>query len=111
MAGAGGLAVVLLGGAIAFFLILGTIVGAGYALLGKHARRGYRIGIASTIAAVLAIVLSLPFWIVVLTGRDTHGEPWKFSEGGPVGPLVVLEAVVLLASIGGTIRQHRRRTS
>jgi hypothetical protein len=108
MAGAGGLAVILVGALIAIGLSLGTIAAAVYALAAKDPRRGFKLGLAAVAGATLAIVLSSPFWVVVLRGRDTHGERLVYPESWPLAALVVFEGAVLVAAVGGSARQHRR---
>jgi len=109
MAGAGGLAVILLAGLVAFCLSVGAIAGAGYALFGPRSRRAYKIAIACIVTSTVAILLSMPFWVVAVSRRDSHGDPIRVSDSAPIYVLVIGEALVFLAAVGGTIRQRVAR--
>jgi hypothetical protein len=109
MAGAGGLAVVLLGGLVAFFLVIGTFVAVGFALFSKNARRGFRLGVASIVTSSIAILLSVPFWRVILSGKDTHGDPIHYADMAGIVVVLVAEALLVLGAIAGTMRQTVRQ--
>ncbi|HEX8794463.1 MAG TPA: hypothetical protein VF765_26140 [Polyangiaceae bacterium] len=75
MAGAGGL----------FIMLLGALVGLGVAgsalgllFFGRRSRRsGWRLALAIVmiVLSALAVLVSLPAWIVLFTGKSTREEP------------------------------------
>jgi hypothetical protein len=108
MAGASGLALVLMALLMAVVLIGGTVGLLGYGLLAKDARKGLKASVVGLVLSCVSVLLSSPVWMVVLSGRDTHGEPLNWSESGPLVAVVVVEAAVLLVSVLSTLRQWRR---
>ncbi len=109
MAGAGGLANVLLGGLTGFLFAIAAIALALYNAATSNPRRGFIASMIALVLAVLAVVLSAPIWTVVLSGYGTHGEPLDYAEASPAVVLVVIEAIAVLASIPGAARQALRR--
>ena len=109
MAGAGGLAFVLLGGLIGFLLVLGAIGLVVYGFVTENARRGYIASLIALAISVVASLLSTPFWIVLLSGHGSHGEPVTFAEASPIYVLVSIEAFMMAASLLGSLRQRSRR--
>ncbi len=108
MAGASGLALVLLGGLVGVVLVAGAFGLLLYGLLASDARRALRACVVSLGVSVVSALLSFPFWRVVLSGRDTHGEPLVYGESWPLVAVVAIEALAMAASALGIIRQRRR---
>ncbi len=109
MAGSGGLAEVLFGAMIGLCCAL---VGIGLGVFGLVTRRPRGGFIASMIAvglAILAVRLSVPIWMVLLEGRDTHGDPLNYGEMGPAVFLAAVEAIALVITVPGALRQALRR--
>ncbi len=105
----GGLGIILL--ALLAGLVVGVVTAAalGYALLTKNAPRGFAVGVASTAASVVAVVLSAPLWAVELRGTGTHGEAIHVpGQHDPILRIVILEGVVLVTAVFATIRQRLR---
>jgi hypothetical protein len=106
----GGLALVLLGGLIGLGLVAGGVGALVYAAIGKNPRRAF---IASAIAvgvSALAILVSLPFWSVVLSGRSTTGE--KLDLAGSDFPLavpVLAEGFVVCFALAMLVRRWGER--
>jgi hypothetical protein len=78
MAGAGGLFLVLVGG------LLGVVAGAlaiALFLFGSRMRpaRSRAATYAAGIVAIAAVLLMAPAWLVVVTGKDTRGEPFDYG--------------------------------
>lgn len=111
MAGASGLALVLLGGLIGVVLVAGAFGLLLYGLLASDARRALRACVVSLGISLVSALLSFPFWRVVLSGRDTHGEPLVYRESWPLVAVVAVEALAILASTWGLIKQRRRLRS
>jgi hypothetical protein len=109
VANAGGLLVVLLGGLIGLGLVVATIALVVYGIVAEDPRRGFRASVAALTLSMLAALISTPFWIVVLSGRDTHGEKLDFGESWPIVALVVVEAVGIVAAAVGVVRQRAAR--
>jgi hypothetical protein len=109
MAGAGGLAAVLLGGLIGFIFSVVAIVLVIYSFRTGHPRRGFVASIVALALSAVSVPLSSLIWVVVLSGRDTHGDPIDYGEMSPAVILVIVEAVALLASIVSASRQTLRR--
>lgn len=108
MAGASGLALVLLGGLVAIVLVLGAFGLLVFGLVAANARRALKASVVALAISVLSAVLSFPFWKVVLSGRDTHGEPLGYPESWPLAAVVIIEAFAIAAAVWGIIRQRRR---
>jgi len=111
MAGAGGLAEVLLGGLIGFIFSIVAIVLVIHGLRTRNPRRAFITSIIALVLSVVAVLLSETFWTVLLSGQSTHGEPLDYSDEGPLLVLIALEALALLASIANAARQALRRLS
>ncbi len=111
MAGAGGLAAVLLGGLIGFIFAILAIGLAIHGLTTRNPRRGFATSIIALALSVLAIVLSAPIWRVLLSGYSTHGEPLDYGEMTPVIFLIVLETIAVVVSVPGAVRRTLRRLS
>ena len=109
MAGAGGLLLILMGGAIAIGLMGGAIALLLYGIATGNPRRGFIASMIALALSLLSALLSLPFWVVVLSGHDTRGVPWHFGETWPAILLVAVEALAVLASLLGVARQGSRR--
>ncbi|HWZ89707.1 MAG TPA: hypothetical protein VNW92_12675 [Polyangiaceae bacterium] len=109
MANAGGLLVVLIAGLVGLGLVVGTVALLAYGLVARDARRGFTASLVALGFAVVAALLSTPFWIVVLSGRDTHGERLNYGESVPLVAVVAVETLAIAASLGGVLRQMRRR--
>ncbi|OAI42679.1 hypothetical protein AYO41_00665 [Verrucomicrobia bacterium SCGC AG-212-E04] len=104
----GGLADVLLGGLLGFLLAgvaAGLLV---YGFVARNPRRGFKATVVALGLAIAAVFLSKTFWVVVLSGRDTHGEPIRYGETVPPVILVVVEGLVLVAAAAIVIRQALR---
>jgi len=104
----GGLADVLLGGLLGFLLAgvaAGLLV---YGLVARDPRRGFKATVVALGLAMVAVLLSKTFWIVMLSGRDTHGEPIRYGESAPPVILVVVEGLVLVAAVASVTRQALR---
>ena len=104
----GGLADVLLGGLLGFILAgvaAGLLV---YGLVTRKPSRGFKASVVALGLATVAVLLSKTFWVVVLSGRDTHGEPIRYDESIPPVILVVFEGLVLVAAAASVLRQSLR---
>ncbi len=108
MAGASGLAVVLLGDLIGIVLVAGAFGLLLYGLLASNARRALVVCVVALCFSVTASLLSFPFWRVVLSGKDTHGEPLVYQESGPLVAVVAVEAAAMVVSGLGILRQRGR---
>jgi len=106
-----GLAIVILGGFLGIALAAIATVLFVYGFVGRDARRGFIASAVSLGFAVVATLLSLPFWVVALSGRGTHGEAIHLSgDDSPIAVPVVVEAVALgLATIAFVRRWRERR--
>jgi hypothetical protein len=111
MANAAGLLIVLIGGLIGLGLVLGTFALLVYGLVTKTPARGLVASIVALVLSVLASLLSTPFWIVVLSGRDTHHERLDYAESWPLVALVVVEALALGSALFSIVRNARRHSS
>jgi hypothetical protein len=108
----GGLAIVLLGGVLGLGLVVsvaGTLL---YAAIGKNPRRGL---IASAVAlglSLLAILVSLPFWTIVLSGRSTSGDKVDLTGSDfPIAVPVLAEGLVFGFALTMFVRRWMRRRS
>jgi hypothetical protein len=108
MAGASGLALVLLGGLVGVPLVAAALGLLLYGHLATNARGALRASVAALCISLVASLLSFPFWKVVLSGRDTHGDPLVYRESWPLVGVVVLEALTVAAAAWGVVRQRRR---
>ena len=108
----GGLAVVLLGGLLGLGLVGGVVAILVYAAVGKNPRRGL---VASAVAlglSLLAILVSLPFWIIVVSGRSTYGEKVDLTGSDfPIAVPVLAEGLILGFALTMFVRRWRRRRS
>jgi hypothetical protein len=109
MANAGGLLIVLLACLVGLALVVGSVALLVYGVAARDPRRGFTASVVALGFALVAAFLSTPFWLVVLSGRDTHGEPLQYGESLPIVGVVVVEALAIVAAAGGVIRQGRRR--
>lgn len=109
MANAGGLLFVLLAGLVGLGLVAGTLALFVYGLVARDPRRGARASGVALALSLLAALLSFPFWAVVLSGRDTHGEPLRWADSGPLVAVVAVEALAIALALAGVVRQARRR--
>ena len=107
MANAGGLLVVLVGGLIGLCLVAGGIALLVYGVVARNPRRGFAASLIALVLTLLAALLSTPFWIVVLSGRDTHGERLNYGESSPLVAVVAVEALAIAAAVAGIVRQSR----
>lgn len=109
MAGAGGLAVILLAGFAGLVLLSVTAILIIYGLLTRHWLRGF---IASLIAfgfTIVAALLSAPIWLQVLSGYGTHGESFDASDIQNAWMFVATMALALLLSLIAGLRQLARK--
>jgi hypothetical protein len=109
MANAGGLLFVLVAALVGLGLVAGTVALLVYGVVARDAQRGFKASVVALLLAIVAALLSTPFWIVVLSGRDTHGDPLNYGESSPIVAVVVSEALALAAALVGVVRQMRRR--
>jgi hypothetical protein len=109
MANAGGLALVLLAALLGLGLVFGTAGLVLYGLFASDPRRGFRASVTGLVLSLLAALLSTPFWIVVLSGHDTHGERLDYGESWPIVAVVLVEALAIGAAAFAVIRRVRRR--
>lgn len=109
MAGASGLIIILMGVAIAIVLMGGTIALLVYGIATGNPRRGFIASVIALALSLLSALLSSPIWALVLSGHDTHGNPWHFSEIWAAVVLLAVEALAILASLLGVARQRSRR--
>jgi len=109
MANAGGLLLVLLAGLVGLGAVAVSVGLLVYGLVAKNPRRGLRASLVALGLSLVAAVLSTPFWIVVLSGRDTHGERLDYGQSAPLVAVVVVEALSIAAAVGGVVRQARRQ--
>jgi hypothetical protein len=77
----------------------------------RDPRRGLTASVVALVLSLLAALLSTPFWIIVLSGHDTHGEPLGYRESWPFVAVVVVEALAIGAAVLGVLRQRSRRTA
>jgi hypothetical protein len=108
MAGASGLVYVLLGIGIGIVVLIGSIGLVIYGLVANNARVGVKASVVALVLSVFSALLSSPVWIVVLSGRDSHGAPLHDGDSAPLVGLVIFEAFVIAASAWGIIKQRRR---
>ena len=104
----GGLADVLLGGLLGFLLAgvaAGLLV---YGFVSRNAHRGFKATVIALGLAIVAVLLSKTFWMVVLSGLDTHGEPIRYSDSMPPIILVAFEGFVLVAALAAVVCQALR---
>jgi hypothetical protein len=111
VAGAGGLANILLNALIGLLFATGAIPLAIHGLATRKPRRGFITSIIALVLSTLSVLLSAPIWSVLLSGRGTHGEPLDYGEMSPAIVLVVIEAIAVLVSIPSAARQVLRRMS
>jgi hypothetical protein len=104
----GGLAEVLLGGLLGLLLAGVAAALLVYGFVARNPRRGFKATVVALGLAIVAVLLSKTFWVVVLSGRDTHGEPIRYDESVPPVILVVFEGLVLVAAVASVIRQSLR---
>ena len=104
----GGLANVLLGGLLGLLLAGGAAGLLVYGFVARDPRRSFKAAVAAFGVAIVSALLSSTFWIVVLSGHDTHGEPFRYAEASPAVALVVIEALVLAASAPSVVISGRR---
>jgi uncharacterized membrane-anchored protein len=105
------LALVLLAALIALGLVGGTALLIVYGLVTRDRRRGKRASFVGLGLSITAAVLSTPFWIVVLSGRDTHGQRLDYGESFPIVAVVLVEALAIGVSLFAVVRHVRRGTS
>jgi hypothetical protein len=106
----GGLAIVLLGGLLGLALVAGGVGTLVYGAIGKDPRRGFVASVISLALSSFAILVSLPFWIVVVSGRSTSGE--KLNLAGSDFPLavpVLIEGVIFCFALATFVRRWRAR--
>jgi hypothetical protein len=108
MANAGGLALVLLAALLGLGLVVGTAGLVLYGLFASDPRRGRIASITGLVLSLSAALLSTPFWMVALSGRDTHGERLDYGESWPIVAVVLVEALAIGASAFAVIRRARR---
>ena len=111
MAGAAGLAAILLGAMTGFVCAVIAIALALYGFRTSKPRRGFIASMSALVLSLLSVLLSVPIWSVLLSGRDTHGEPLRYSEMGPAVFLIVVETLAVLTAILCVARQRSRRVS
>jgi hypothetical protein len=106
----GGLAIVLLGGLLGLAFVaggLGTLV---YGAIGKSPRRGFIASAVAMSLSSLAILVSLPFWIAVLSRRGTHGEALDLTgSDSPIAVPVLTEGLIFCVAAGTFVRRWRER--
>jgi hypothetical protein len=80
VAGAGGILIILLGALVGLGAGIATLAlfAFGFRRLGPARARVATVTVA--VPAFVAIVLTLPFWIVIVSGKDTRGEPFDLRE-------------------------------
>ncbi|GEM_PF-3779654 len=108
MAGASGLAVILLGvflGAVLVFGALGILV---YALAAANVRRAYKASIVALILSIVTMPLFYPLWAVVLTGIGSHGDPIDYKDFRPVIFILSLESLAMAAAVWAVIKRKRQ---
>jgi hypothetical protein len=108
VANAGGLALVLLAGFVGLLLAGGAVALLLWGLLARDPRRGLRVSKVALAFSLLASFLSFPFFRVVLSGRDSHGQPLHYGESLPIVAVVVVNVLAVVLSIAGVVRQARR---
>jgi hypothetical protein len=111
VANAGGLLLVLVAGLVGLALVGGTATLVVYGLMSRDRRRGKRASLVGLALSILAAVLSTPFWIVVLAGRDMHGERLDYGESFPIVAVVLVEALAIGVSLVAVVRHVRRGES
>ncbi len=105
MAGATGLVIVLLGLAVGL-LPLPLGLAACFLPSLQRARRARRIvaGVALALGLV-ALLSSLPVYVVLLSRRSTHGDALGVGELVPLAAVVAYQAAGLAASVAGLRRR------
>lgn len=111
MAGAAGLAAILLGAMAGFVCAVIAIALALYGFRTSKPRRGFIASMSALVLSLLSVLLSVPIWSVLLSGRDTHGEPLNYSEMGPAVFLIAIETLAALTAIFCVARRRSRRVS
>ena len=111
MAGAAGLAAILLGAMTGFVFAVIAIALAFYGFRTSKPRRGFIASMSALVLSLLSVLLSVPIWSVLLSGRDTHGEPLHYSEMGPAVFLIVVEALAVSTAILCVARRRSGRVS
>jgi hypothetical protein len=105
MASPGGLIGVLLGGLIGLVLVALAIALFFYGLVKRDLGRTRKASIVSLTLSLLAALVSTPFWIVVISGHDTRGEPLRYDDASPIYWLVFIEGLAIAAALFGLVRQ------
>jgi hypothetical protein len=108
MAGAGGLADIILAFVLGIILVIAAIGPIIYGLVGANARRAFYAGVVGLVISASAALLSYPFWEVILSGRDSHGEPIDYGDFGFVIGVLSIEVIAILTSVLAVIKQKRR---
>jgi hypothetical protein len=110
MAGAGGL----------WLMLFGTLIGFGAAVLAialfwfGFRRLGPRwsraLAILATLGSVLAALTMVPAWAVIVSGKDTRGEPYDRGQIPLWFYLVLATPLLTIAAFAWrTVRARRRR--
>ena len=106
-----GLAYALLGATLGFHFACIAIGLAIFGFVTRHPRRAFAASTTALALAVLAIVLSVPVWQVLFSGRATDAEPLDYGEASPFVFLAALQAIAVLASSVTAAREGLRRLS
>jgi uncharacterized membrane-anchored protein len=105
----GGLVVVLLGGLLGCVIVAAIVFLLIYGYVARDLQKARRAAAVAIVLAILSIIVSLPFWILVVSDRSTMGDKLDLLGGdAPILVPVVLEAAAFVASIWVYIRARRR---
>ena len=109
MAGAGGLAEVLLGGLLGFFLVVGALCLLVFGMATASDSKGFKAKIIALVFALVSVPLFYSFWAVVLSGHGTRGDPINYQDFWPLIGVLVLQTIALCAGAFAVVKNKRRR--
>ena len=109
MAGAAGLAEILLGALTGLVFAVIALVLVIYGFSTSNPRRGFIAGMSALVPSLLSVLLSIPIWSVLLSGRNTHEKPLSYGEMRPAVFLAIVESLAVLTAIPCVVRRRSRR--
>jgi hypothetical protein len=108
MAGAGGLFVMLVGAMIGLAAGVGALLlfFGGFRRLSPASARVAIYGVGC--AALLALVMTLPAWVVIFAGRGTRGESFSAGDLGLTFWMLILPPPLTLVALITRLGRRRR---